>query len=111
MSTYSSLEVCRRTGFSYRQLDYARRQGLFGDTRVQGVGSGQSESYTDDELLTAAIARVISNALGVAPPVPVLRDLSERAQSGEQLATASPYVHLMIDVEGLRASLHTEHVA
>jgi DNA-binding transcriptional MerR regulator len=109
--TYNSLEVCRRTGVTYRQLDYWRRNGLFGESRVSGAGSGSREVYTDDDLLTVALVRVVSDALGGNLAIRVLADLVSHARTGERLATASPYVHLVIDVEGLRASLNTEHVA
>lgn len=48
--TYSSTEVCRLAGVSYRRLDYWIRQGYLGDSRAFRRGTGMPRRFTDEHL-------------------------------------------------------------
>lgn len=47
--TYTSLEVCRAAGITYRQLDYLVRTGKLPTQPVE-VGSGSFRRFTESEL-------------------------------------------------------------
>ncbi len=58
---FSSSEVCRITGATFRQIDYWCNQGLVG-RHVVGRGSGHSRRFTDyDQALVAVLARLVQD--------------------------------------------------
>lgn len=59
--TYSSVELARRAGISYRRLDYWTRAGLFhpSDMDTPYVGSGQQRRYTDGDLAAVRVLAVL----------------------------------------------------
>lgn len=50
--TYMSREVVRRSGATYRQLDYWCRAGLFGE-QLRGRGSGRRRGFTEEDVKVA----------------------------------------------------------
>jgi DNA-binding transcriptional MerR regulator len=53
---YSSLEVCRLTGVTYRQLDYWTRIGLIRPSFAQAHGSGTQRRWSPTDI--ARIRRI-----------------------------------------------------
>lgn len=60
--TFSSVQVCRAAGITYRQLDYWTRVGVLRPPMAAN-GSGTSRAYSELELNIAAVVRQLS-ALG-----------------------------------------------
>lgn len=54
-STWSSTAVCRLTGLTMRQLDYADRVGLLTPSAVPATGSGSARRYDDNDVRIAAV--------------------------------------------------------
>lgn len=48
--TYTTMEVCELTGFSYRQIDWWLRQNFISLSRIQLPGSGNYRRWTMDEV-------------------------------------------------------------
>ena len=55
----SSYEVCRRTGATYRQLDYWDRSGLLSPSLAPARGSGTQRRYSEADVAKAAIVRYL----------------------------------------------------
>jgi len=54
--THTTIEVCRMTGTSYRQLDYWCRTGRIpGQPVGRGTGSGHRRAWTDAQIERAAL--------------------------------------------------------
>jgi predicted site-specific integrase-resolvase len=49
-TTYSSIEVCRIVGITYRMLDYWVRTGTVRPTTKAQPGSGNPRRWTEDEV-------------------------------------------------------------
>lgn len=55
----SSHEVCRRTGATYRQLDYWDRTGLLSPSLAPARGSGTQRRYSEADVTKVAIVRYL----------------------------------------------------
>jgi DNA-binding transcriptional MerR regulator len=65
--TFSSVEVCKAAGVTYRQLDYWNRIGLV-EPHVPAEGSGSHRRYTLEDLShVVACARLME--VGVPPQI------------------------------------------
>ena len=54
--TYSTVEVCRITGATYRQLDWWCRTGRIpGQPSGAATGSGRRRRWTDDQITRASL--------------------------------------------------------
>jgi DNA-binding transcriptional MerR regulator len=59
--TYSTVEVCRLTGATYRQLDYWCRTGrISGQPVGRGTGSGHRRRWTQAQVAEATLLYVAS---------------------------------------------------
>lgn len=59
-----SVEVVRRTGATYRMLDYWTRLGLFGDQHGFGKGSGNVREYDDHQVVLARALVILGTLVG-----------------------------------------------
>jgi len=57
--TYTSTEVVRATGVSYRQLDYWCSSGLIVPSVRKGYGSGSPRLFSEDDLATVRLIKVL----------------------------------------------------
>jgi DNA-binding transcriptional MerR regulator len=58
--TFTSHEVCRLTGCTYRQLDYWVRTGLVFPSVVEARGSGSRRIFSDDDMERVKRIRIAS---------------------------------------------------
>lgn len=66
--TLTPQEACRRSGASYRQLDYWARVGLVDDVRPQGNGTGYRRYFEPTEVaVLVLVVRLIGSGLDVRP--------------------------------------------
>jgi DNA-binding transcriptional MerR regulator len=83
----SAAQLVRRTGISYRVLDYWTTRGYLQTITTANPGSGQPRLYPASEVAIAARMRVLVDA-GLFPAA------AERAARGTRLA---PGVHVVLD--------------
>lgn len=57
--TYSSLEVSRVSGLTYRQVDYYDRSGLLKPSVRERQGSGSQRRYSADDLRRAVMVKAM----------------------------------------------------
>lgn len=124
--TYSSVEVCKAAGVTYRQLDYWDRTGVVSPS-VSANGSGTQRRYTVDDAVAVALVgathdiggTLARGALGVAISDAPLALVANRRDAHTQRVrpTLVPVADLdeviatirehgaagIIDVEGIRA--------
>lgn len=60
----STVEVCRLTGCTYRQLDYWCRCSVFGPGRVAAGGSGARRAFTREEVEEVAVVTRVARTAG-----------------------------------------------
>lgn len=76
---YSTIEVAKLTGATYRQLDYYCRKGLVPGQPRYGTGSGNRRRWTDDQieevLLLVRASKLVNATLNEA--VEMLRDADD----------------------------------
>lgn len=65
----STIEVCRRTGATYRQVDYWVRAGLV-VPEVGATGSGSARRWTVEQVTRVNLLRVIVDAFTTSGPRP-----------------------------------------
>lgn len=88
---YSSTEVCRLVGITYRQLDYWCRQGFVPGMNRE-IGSGCQRVFSDDQLQAVRRVAGIMNEIEMlkgeldALRQPVTRDVSRRTFTLRELA-------------------------
>lgn len=124
--TYSSVEVCKAAGVTYRQLDYWDRTGVVSPS-VSANGSGTQRRYTAADAVAVALVgatqdlggHLVRGALGVAiadTPLAVVANQRD-AQAHRVRPVLVPVADLeevvatirehgaagIIDVEGIRA--------
>ena len=77
--TYSTVEVCRMTGATYRQLDYWCRTGrIHGQPVGRGTGSGNRRRWTPEQVAEARLIFVASRYVNATldEAVEILREVS-----------------------------------
>jgi DNA-binding transcriptional MerR regulator len=78
VTTYSSAQVCKLAGVTYRQLDYWVRQGLIEPT-VAARGSGSKRRWTWDDIERARRLRLAARLASgtILDALDVLDDLDQ----------------------------------
>lgn len=91
MVTYTSREVCKLAGCSYRQLDYWCRIGLLQSSAHEANGSGSRRLFEPADVQLAKRIRIASDLINM-PLIDALdrldEILAEVAEDPELLATA-----------------------
>jgi DNA-binding transcriptional MerR regulator len=78
-ATYTSAEVCRQTGLTYRQLDRWTTQRYLRPEQPTGHGSGHAYVWTQAEIdIAAMMARLILLGVTAQQAAWVARDPQER---------------------------------
>ena len=104
---YSSQEVVKATGVTYRQLDYWDRTDLVSPTGVEATGSGSRRKYTLEDTLKVYVVHDLLNLMNLQA---VRKCMPTIDWSGSEITLTTNSNHLLMyaDLNKMRIELRRQ---